>query len=192
MTLISHLLGDTRTAILATLLQKPDEPRHVRDLARMTGVSPGALHRELTSLASFGVLRRSEVGRQVYFAADRQCPVFEDLAGLMRKTAGVVDVVRGALQPHSDRISAAFVYGSVAAGSETSQSDVDVMIIGDLTFAEAVQALAPVQQTVRREVNATVMKPAEFARKRKARDGFVCTIWKGPKLWLIGSVHERG
>lgn len=92
--LISHLLGDTRTAILAVLLLRPDEPQHVRELARLTGVLPGTLHRELTALESLGVLRRNAVGRQVFFAANRECPVFEELAGLVRKTAGLVDVVR--------------------------------------------------------------------------------------------------
>ncbi len=92
--LISYLLGDTRTAILVVLLLRPDEPQHVRELARLTGVSPGTLHRELTALESFGVLRRNAVGRQVFFTANRECPVFEELAGLVRKTAGLVDATR--------------------------------------------------------------------------------------------------
>ena len=91
--LISHLLGDTRTAILAVLLLRPDEPQHVRELARLTGVSPGTLHRELTALESLGVLRRKAVGRQVFFAANRECPVFQELAGLVRKTAGLEDAM---------------------------------------------------------------------------------------------------
>lgn len=190
--LISHLLGDTRTAILAVLLLRPDEPQHVRELARLTGVSPGTLHRELTALASFGVLRRNAVGRQVFFAANRECPVFEELAGLVRKTAGLVDVVRNALLPHAPHIGAAFIYGSVAAGTETSRSDVDVMILGDLSFADAVKALAPAQTSLRREVNPTVMKSAEFLRKRRAKDNFVTTVWKAPRLWVIGSDHELG
>ena len=190
--LISHLLGDTRTAILAVLLLRPDEPQHVRELARLTGVSPGTLHRELTALESLGVLRRNAVGRQVFFAANRECPVFEELAGLVRKTAGLVDVVRNALLPHAARIGAAFIYGSVAAGTETSRSDVDVMILGGLPFAEAVKALAPAQVSLRREVNPTVMKSAEFLRKRRAKDSFVSAVWKAPRLWVIGSDHELG
>jgi predicted nucleotidyltransferase len=190
--LISHLLGDTRTAILAVLLLRPDEPQHLRELARLTGVSPGTLHRELTALASLGVLRRNAVGRQVFFAANRECPVFEELAGLMRKTAGLVDVVRNALLSHASRIGVAFIYGSVAAGTETSRSDVDVMILGELPFAEAVKALAPAQALLRREVNATVMKSAEFLRKRRAKDGFVSAVWKAPRLWVIGSDNELG
>jgi predicted nucleotidyltransferase len=191
-TLISHLLGDTRTAILVVLLLRPDEPQHVRELARLTGVSPGTLHRELTALESLGVLRRNAVGRQVFFAANRECPVFEELAGLVRKTAGLVDVVRNALLPHAPRIGAAFIYGSVAAGTETARSDVDVMILGDLPFADAVKAMSRAQALLRREVNPTVMKAAEFLRKRRAKDNFVTTIWKAPRLWVIGSDHELG
>ena len=191
-TLISHLLGDTRTAILATLLLRPDEPQHVRELARLTGVSPGTLHRELTALESRGVLRRNAVGRQVYFAANRECPVFEELAGLLRKTAGLVDVVRDALLPLASRIGEAFIYGSVAAGTETSRSDVDVMILGDLSFAEAVKALAPAQVQLRRDVNATVMKSTEFQKRRRAKDGFVSAVLKAPRLQVIGDEHEPG
>jgi len=155
-------------------------------------VSPGTLHRELTALAALGVLRREQVGRQVFYAADRACPVFEELAGLLRKTAGLVDVVRGALQPHAPRIRAAYIYGSMATGQETSRSDVDVMILGDLSFSDAVQALSPAQASLRREVNATVMKPDEFLRKRQAKDGFASRVWKSPKLWVIGGEHELG
>lgn len=190
--LIGHLLGDTRTAVLAALLLHPEEPQHVREIARITGVSPGTLHRELTALALLGVLRRKAVGKQVFFAANRDCPVFEELAGLLRKTAGLVDVVRSALEPHAARIRAAFIYGSVAVGTETSSSDVDVMILGDMGFADAVQALAPAETLLRRDVNATVMPPEEFLRKRHSRNGFVETVWKQPKLWLIGAENELG
>lgn len=124
--------------------------------------------------------------------ANRECPVFEELAGLLRKTAGLVDVVRGALQPLADRISAAFVCGSVAQGTESARSDVDLMIVGDVSFAQAVKSVEPIQNTLRREVNPTVMKRSEFLRKHQEKDGFVSTVWKSPKLWVIGGEHELG
>jgi len=191
MTSLAHyLLGKNRAALLAALLLRPDESLHVRELARLTGASPGSVHRELKVFTELGVLRRREVGRQVFYSADRGCPVFEELAGLLRKTVGLVDVIRHALQPFSDRIVGVFLYGSMASGAETSHSDVDVMILGDLTFSEAVQALAPTEAALRREVNATVMKAVEFTKKRKARDGFVTAVCKAPKLWVMGDVDE--
>src|SRR5262249_23222235 len=134
--LTSHLLGNTRTAVLGALLLRPDDRLHVRELARVTGISAGTLHRELTALASLDVLTRRVEGRQVYYAANRMNPVFEELAGLLRKTAGLVDVLRDSLIPYRDRIAAAFVYGSLAAGTESARSDVDLMIVGDIGFAE--------------------------------------------------------
>ena len=190
--LTSHLLGDTRTSVLGALLLRPEVRLHVRELARVTGISPGTLHRELSALVALDVLTRSAEGRQVYYAVNRACPVFEELAGLLRKTAGLVDVLRDALIPYRDRIQAAFVYGSLAAGTESARSDVDLMIIGDTGFAEIVKALSPTQKILRREVNPTVMKLSDFRRKRKERDGFVTTLWKSPKLWVIGDADEPG
>jgi predicted nucleotidyltransferase len=187
MSLATHLLGNTRSAVLAALLLHPDAALHVRELARITGASPGSLHRELRALAELGLLVRHEAGRQVHYRANTACPVFDDLAAFLRKTVGVAEVLRAALLPLGDQVVAAFVYGSVAAGAEVPRSDVDVMVLGRAGFATVVKALAPTQAALRREVNATVMKPQNFAAKRAAGDGFVATLMREPKLWLIGN-----
>lgn len=189
-TLALYLLGATRSAVLAALLLHPDTALHVRELARVTGSSAGSLHRELRALTELGLLLRQEAGRQVYYRANTACPVFEELASLLRKTVGVVDVLRDALSPMADEIALAFVYGSVAAGRESARSDIDVMVLGKAGFAAVAQALAPTQDTLRREVNATVMKPADFARKHRAGDGFTSSVLREPKLWLIGNDND--
>ncbi|MBI4754294.1 MAG: helix-turn-helix domain-containing protein [Betaproteobacteria bacterium] len=188
--LAHHLLGSTRSAVLAELLLHPDTSLHVRELARLTGTSPGSLHRELRSLTELGLLLRQETGRQVHYRANTACPVFEELAGLLRKTVGVVDVLRAALLPLAGDIALAFVHGSVATGSANARSDVDVMVLGQAGFAPVVQALAPTQEGLRREVNATVMKPKDFARKRATGDGFVSSVIREPKLWLVGDEND--
>ncbi len=188
--LATHLLGSTRSAVLASVLLHPESALHVRELARITGASPGSLHRELRALTELGLLLRQETGRQVHYHANPACPIFEDLAGLLRKTVGVADVLREALTPLADQIGLAFVYGSVAAGREGLRSDIDVMVLGRVGFAPVVKALAPTQQALRREVNATVMKPADFARKRHAGDGFVASVIQESKLWLIGNEND--
>ena len=113
-----HLLGRTRAAVLGALLLHPEATLHVRELARLTGASPGSLHRELRSLADLGLLVRQEVGRQVHYSANTANPVFAELAGLLRKTAGLADLLREALAPLGDAVALAFVYGSMAAGTE--------------------------------------------------------------------------
>lgn len=190
--LADQLLGSSRAAVLAVLLLRPDESLHVRELARLTGVSPGTLHRELRALTGLGLLQRRAVGRQVFYTANPSSPVFEDLASLLRKTAGLVDVLRSALAPLADRIERAFVYGSMASGQIHAHSDIDVMVIGDLGFAEVVLALAPAQESLRREINPTVLSAADFKRKRRQVDGFVAKVLKGSTLWLMGSNDEPG
>lgn len=186
----AFLLGQTRSSVLGALLLHPESSLHVRELARLTGASPGSLHRDLRAMADLGLLVRQEVGRQVHYRANVQSPVFEELAGLLRKTAGLVDVLREALVPVADRIERAFVYGSMARGEEHAHSDVDVMIVGDLDFADAVVALAPAQEKLRREINPTVFTSGELAKKLRQRDSFVAQAWRGPKLWLVGDDKE--
>ena len=185
-----QLLGSSRAAILATLLLRPDETVHGRELARLTGISPGTLHRELQALTEMGLLTRREVGRQVFYSADQSFPLFEDLASIMRKTAGVVDVLRAVLVPLQDRIRCAFVYGSMAAGKKSAASDIDIMLICDAEFGAVVRALAPTQATLRREVNPVVMRGAEFNRKRREKSGFIANVLRSPKLWLIGEEND--
>jgi DNA-binding transcriptional ArsR family regulator len=186
----STLLGETRSAVLAALLLRPEQGLHVRELARVTGVSPGTLHRELKTLEALGILARTQTGKQVFYAANRSCPVFEELAGLLRKTAGLVDVLRQALAPLADKIDMAFVYGSMATGQAHANSDVDVMIVGTLGFTDAVLALSTAQTALRREVNPTVFTAAEFAQKQLEPQGFVSKVWQWPKLWLMGEQIE--
>lgn len=187
MSLAHFLLGQTRSAVLGALFLRPDVALHVRELARLTGAAPGSLHRELRSLAQMGLLIRQETGRQVYYRANQQCPVYEDLTGLLRKTAGLVDVLRDALAPLGGRVEKAFVFGSMASGNEHVHSDIDLMLIGDVEFTDAVMALASAQATLRRDINPTVLSRDEFERKLLDVDGFVAQVWRGTKLWVVGA-----
>lgn len=185
-----HLLGQTRSSVLSALFLHPDRSLHVRELARVTGASPGSLHRELRALSDLGLLLRKEVGRQVHYQANPQSPVFFELAGLLRKTAGVADVLRDALLPLGDRVTLAFIYGSVAAGKERPGSDVDVMVLGNAGFADVAMAFADVQTSLAREVNPTPMSPADFARKLAEGDGFARSVAANPRIWLIGDEDD--
>lgn len=185
-TLAHQLFGQTRSAVLGALLLHPELSLHVRELARLTGASAGSLHRELRLLADMGLLLRQEVGRQVHYRANVAHPVHAELAQLMRKTAGLADVLRQALDPLGSKVELAFVYGSMASGTERAGSDVDLMVLGRASFADLARALAPAQAALRRDVNPTVMTRREFAQKLAAGDGFARSVARGDKLWLKG------
>jgi predicted nucleotidyltransferase len=190
--LASLLFKDYRRRVLGLLLLHPDKQYHVREIARLTGTVAGTLHKELTRLAEAGLLVKETSGNQVYYRANRTCPVFEELASILRKTSGLVDVLADALALLTERITVAFVYGSVARGKETAGSDIDVLLIGDVEFSEVVAALYPAQEVLGREINPKVYSEKEWRQMLKKKDAFMKEVMTGPKLFIIGTADELG
>ena len=190
--LVELLFGTYRRRILGLLLLHPEQSFHVRELTRLAGVPSGSLHRELTALTAAGLLTRRVSGSQVCYQADRNCPLFEELAGIFRKTTGLADVLREALEPLGESVRSAFVFGSIAQGKERGTSDVDVMVLGSVSFDRVVEALMPVGEKLRREINPVVMTPEAFRAKLKARDRFASRVAREPKVLLKGDAGELG
>ncbi|MBI3561970.1 MAG: nucleotidyltransferase domain-containing protein [Gammaproteobacteria bacterium] len=135
---------------------------------------------------------REAVGNQVRYQANRACPIFEELAGIFRKTEGLVDVLQEALAPLAKMIDLAFIFGSLALGQERSSSDVDVFVMGKAPFARIVQVLAPIHVLIGREVNPVVMPTKVFKTKLTAGDRFVVRVMKEPKLYIKGNADDLG
>lgn len=190
--LLDLLFGTYRQRVLAQLLLHPDSSYHVRELARLTGTTPGTLHKELARLAEAGLLLREAQGNQVRYCANRDCPVFAELAGLFRKTSGAVSVVAAALGTLTPTPKLALIFGSLARGDENARSDVDLLIVGGGRFGNAVKALHPAQQQLQREINPVIYSAAEFKRRIADRDAFVGNILANPKLFVIGTEHDLG
>jgi len=188
--LSATLFGKTRRAVLALLYSHSDESFYLRQIVRTAGVGLGAVQRELKKLSAVGIIRRKERGRQVYYQANPECPVYAELKNLVIKTVGVGDVLKAALVPLADRIRVAFLFGSLVRGGERSSSDVDVMVVGDVTFAEVVSVLGRVQETIQREVNPIIYPPEEFQSKLAADHHFLKKAMEGTKLFLIGDDDE--
>jgi len=184
------LFGRTRRAVLALLYGHVDEEFYLREIIRAAGVGQGAMQRELATLVAAGLVLRRTHGRQVYFRANPENPVYRELRGLLLKTAGVADALREALGPLAASIKVAFVYGSVARGEERRASDVDLLVVGDASFGEVTRALAPAQRRLGREVNPTVYAPGEFAEKLAAGHHFLRSVTERGKLFLFGDEHD--
>lgn len=172
------------------LFLHPEESLHGREIARRTGLPAGTLTRELKRLADVGLLKRDRRGNQLIYSANRSSPIFSELAGILRKTSGLADVVAEALEPLSGRIHVALIFGSVARGTETAGSDVDVLIIGSADFGTIIDALHPAQQQLVRELNPKVFAVAEWKSKLKAKNPFVLDVLENAKIFLIGDEHE--
>lgn len=184
------LFPATRQRVLAQLLLNPDESFHLRELARLTGSHAGTLGRELDKLIGAGLVLRSEQGNQVRYQADARCPLFAELAAMFRKTLGMVPVLREALVPLAGSIEVALVFGSMARGTQSAGSDIDLLVVGKAGFAELVQALYPAQQSLQREINPVLYAPAEFRRRAAGGDAFVRQFLDQPNVFLMGDKDD--
>jgi DNA-binding transcriptional ArsR family regulator len=189
---LDALLPKTRQGILAALLGRPEKPWYVSELAKRMGVPSSSLQRELRDLTDAGILKTHRQGRMAYYQANVDSPIFGDLRGLILKTAGLVDVLAVALKPLAARLQLVFVYGSIASGTEQSNSDVDLMVVGKIAPADLAMPLRRARETLGREINPTVYSPAEFEKKRAAQDTFLSGVLAKPRLIVIGSVDALG
>lgn len=184
------LFKDYRRRVLGLLLLHPEQSYHVREIARLTGTVAGTLHKELSKLAEAGVLVKDSVGNQLHYRANQACPIYEELASILRKTSGVVDVLVDALSPLASQIKSAFVFGSMASGKEKPGSDVDLLIIGDVSFSETVRALRKAEESIKREINPKIYTAAEWRASRNNADPFFKEVMDKPKLFVIGDKDE--
>ena len=176
--------------MLAVLLLEPQAAFHLRELARLTGSHAGTLARELDKLNQTGLLLRTEQGNQVRYQANTSHPLFGELAALFRKTHGVVPALREALAPLDPQIDLALVFGSMARGTPSAGSDVDVLVLGSVGFAKLAQALYPLHAALGREVNPVLYAPEEFADRARRGDAFARDVLAKPKLFVKGEEHE--
>jgi len=189
-TAIEWLFPPARRKVLALLLVGPQVRWHLRDVARRTGLALGTVRRELKGLVQAGILTEVRDGNRTYYQADTGCPVIPDLTALMRKTAGLADVLRTALKPLAGRIDAAFIYGSEASGKATTGSDVDLAVVGDVDEMALHRAVGLAEQQLSRTVNYTLLSRREFRRRRKERGGFLARVLGGPKIAILGNPDE--
>lgn len=187
---IDAIFPRTRQAVLAATLLRPDHWWYLSDLARHLGVRPSSLQREVATLVEAGILHQRRDGNRMYFQPNPDCPFLAELQGLMVKTVGLLDVLREVLEPLTDRIDWAFVYGSMARSEELSSSDVDLMIIGRVGLADLTTPLRQAERRLNRPVNPTLYSREEFATKLAAGHAFLCAVLDGEKLFILGDPHE--
>lgn len=188
--LSSTLFGKTRRAVLLLLYSHTGESFYLRQIVRATGAGLGPLQRELKKLTEAGIILRTVQGKQVYFQANTKSPVFNELKSLIIKTVGISDTLRNVLSPLINRIKIAFIYGSFASGKENTESDIDLVIIGDIPFGEVVAALHSAEEILNREINPTLYSNEEFRLKLKEGHHFLKNVLGNPKIFIIGDEDE--
>lgn len=189
---LARLFGSrTRAGLLALLLPEPERSVGLREAARLIGVSPNSVQHEAHNLIDLGILCEERVGTSRRFAANTSHPLYDDLRAILLKTASVGSALREALSDVAG-VSTAFIYGSVARGTDDALSDIDLMVIGEVDPALVYAAARTVQESVMRPVRPSVFTENELEDRMAVDDAFIVGVLAGPKIMLLGSVDGLG
>jgi predicted nucleotidyltransferase len=193
MSIAAALFSDSQSRIFRWVFGQPERSYHLNELRRLTGLGSASLQRELGKLAAAGLVRSEKVGNLRVFQANTDSPVYEELAGLTRKTLGAQPLLQDALAPMKAKVDLAFIYGSVAKGTDTATSDIDVMLVGKgLLLSEVLDLLLPVESQLGRKINPTLYSTAEYKRRRGQKDSFLNRVLAQPLIPLIGEALGPG
>jgi predicted nucleotidyltransferase len=184
--LATTLFGKTRRQLLARLFLEPQRGFRLRELARLTGISSGSVQHELRQLVGADIALRENQGGMVTYRANTRSPIFDALRVIVERTSGIEDVVREALRPAGAKIRLAFIYGSIAKGANRSRSDLDLLVVGSIGFAELLRLLDPAEERIGREISPRLYSPKEFRQRIKRSDRFLSDVMKGPKIVVQG------
>lgn len=184
------LFGKTRRAVLAKLFLEPQREYRLRELARLTGISSGTVQYELRQLAAAALVRRTQRNDLITYRANADSPIFAELRAIVEKTSGIGDLVRQALSPAAGRIRLAFIYGSIAKGINRARSDLDLLVVGTISFGELVRSLQPAEEKIGREISPRLFSGTEFRRRLRHRDRFLTSIMQEPKIVLLGDIDD--
>jgi len=188
--LCSGLFGKTRQVVLALLFGRADSAFYTKQILDAVKIGRGTVQRELKNLTETGIIIREVQGRQVYYHANEKCPIFNELKSIVRKTFGVADVIKQSLASSARKIRVAFIFGSVARSADDRRSDIDLMVVGRISFGDVVSLLGPAEEKLAREINPVVYPIAEYKRKVREDHYFVKTVLEEEKIFVIGDEDE--
>ena len=185
------LFTKTQQQLLRLLFGQPEKSFYSKELVNRAGIGTGTVLRELEKLSTAGLITTRKIGNQKHFKANPSSPVFEELKGIVRKTFGLADRLRLVLDQYNDKIRVAFIYGSIAKGSDTAGSDIDLMLVSDqLTYPDLLVSFSELENQIIRQINPTIYTGEEFRNKILSENNFISRVIEQPKIFLIGSDND--
>ncbi len=187
------LFTATQQNVLGLLYTEPEKSFYTKEILRLTGMGVATIKRELDRMVAAGILTFTKLGNQHHYQANPECPIYGELLSIVRKTFGIADVVRNALEPIKDSIVYAFVYGSIAKGTEKVKSDIDLMLIGNnLSYGDVMDLLIPVEGKLGRPINPTIYSVRDFRKKLREKNSFLTRVMEQEKIIMIGAEDGIG
>ena len=183
--MLDKLFSSTRAELLSLFFNNPDNKFYLREIARHIGKDAAGIKRELDSLVNIGLLAREKRGVQKYYSAEKNSPIYSEMKGLIFKTTGVQGSIKATLT-RLKGVRLAFIYGSYAKGAEKEDSNINLMVIGQVNITELNDTVMTLEEKLKREIDYLVFDEQEYRKRKDAKDPFIREIVKGKKIFLVG------
>ena len=183
------LSSKVRAGIFKLLFGIDNASLHMREIERKSGFSIGTVQRELKKLEELELVTKKKDGNRVYYQANTENPIYQDICNLTQKTIGLVFLLKKSLKKEK-KIEFAFIFGSIASGKEKSNSDLDLMIIGDIGLRRITSLLSNTIQTIKREINPHIFSKSEFIDRITNNEHFISNVMNSDQIFLIGNENE--
>jgi predicted nucleotidyltransferase len=126
---------------------------------------------------------------QKYYSADKNSPIFSEMKGLIFKTTGIQGSIKAVLSKLKG-VQAAFIYGSYAKGAEKEDSNINLMVIGQVNITELNDVVMGLEEKMKREIDYLAFDEQEYRKRKDAKDPFIREIVKGKKIFLLGKEDD--
>jgi predicted nucleotidyltransferase len=189
MNLLAEMLSSrSRAEFFRILFGVGSNEFHLREIERRSGLAIGTIRQEASKLERLGLIIKRKDGNRTYFSANQTHPLYKTIHELVLKTSGLAEILIQALS--TEEIKFAFIFGSIAAGEENAESDLDLFIIGKIGLRSLSKLLKAPGEKIGREINPHIMSADEFLKRKKEKEHFVSQVLESPKLMIKGSEDE--
>jgi len=185
------LFSKVQQRVLALIFGNPERSFYTSEIVQKLRSGVGAVERELSRLEGSGLVSVERLGNKKYYRANQAAPVFKDLRALVEKTLDVAGPIKKSFAPYADTIKSAFIYGSVAKGTDKADSDIDLIVIGDrLNYSDLYDAAQNAERKLLRKVNPLFLSLDDWRRKIASHGSVFSKISNSPKIFILGSKKD--
>jgi len=182
--------SQTRILLLKKFLLNPDREFYLRELSSYFKISPRSVSLELQNLEQIGLIQRNVHGKNHFFHVNKNHLLYTELQSIIVKTVGVSEKIASHLEKLKKKITWAFIYGSYADGNFTTESDIDLLVIGDVDPLDLSKQMSIQKTNLNREINFTVMSLDEFRNRIQRNDHFINQVMTTKKIFILGNKDD--
>jgi hypothetical protein len=181
------LFTPAQQKLLGLLFVRVNQGFHLNEIMRLTGLGSASAQRELKRLHDSGLIVSERIGNVRRFRPNKECLVYTELSGLVKKTFGLVSVLNSALAPLASALNVAFVYGATAKEQEAMETNVELLLIGDNTsYGELLSRLPVAERILRRKINPNLYSVPDFKRRLREQQPFILQVLREQKIYVLG------